>query len=386
MDDQETKLMTRFEPEPLPDGRKDDPERLALMENYRALIREGMIPYPVAYRLNGELGRGCQGIVFKGYRHGARGCVTLHAIKLFDPGIYSSGERYWTDMGRIADQVCRLQRVNSPHLVGREIYEESNGIGYTQMEVVEGINVHDLLYGKHMDAVLARCTPEEWTRYNDVIFRHDQGIRSIQPGVVLYIMRKALRGLEVLHHSGFLHGDIKPANLMIDRLGILKIVDFGRATRINEKTSLLLGTPLYMAPEMHRRGNSLIQSDLYSLGLLGLELLRGRPITSPSRTDDHELLAIKEDLPRRLDELLPPYVRQNQPFVKLLRQFLDPDPARRFASAVEAESMHQGLAILHQQLTKMGIDSQYDRDLQSYLRHLFPERKQPDFNYDALQA
>lgn len=382
----ETVLMTSYDPVSYPAGNaNEDQQRLVLIDNYRSIIREGMIHEPLSYQLNGEFGRGQQGIVFKGYRRGARDCITLRAIKLFDPGIYSSGARYWADMGRIANQICRLQRVNSPHLVGRDSYEETKGIGYTKMEVIDGINVHDLLYGAHRKTVRSRCTDEEWARYNTVIFRNDNGVRSIQPGVVLYIMRKALRGLEVLHQSGFLHGDIKPANLMINRLGIVKIIDFGRAVRIDEKTTLLLGTPLYMPPEVHRHERGLVQSDLYSLGLVGLELLRGKPLTAADGDMGRDLPTIKERLADDLPNLLPAHVRQNKEFVKMMQQFLHPDPAKRFSCAVEAESMQEGLAVLHQQLTRMGIDSQYDRDLQSYLRHLCPALSR-ECNYDWVRA
>ena len=67
-------------------------------------------------------------------RQGARGCVTRHAIKLFDPSIYGSAKKYWTDMARIAAQTSKLQLVKNPALVAPDIYEESNGIGYIQME------------------------------------------------------------------------------------------------------------------------------------------------------------------------------------------------------------------------------------------------------------
>ena len=58
-----------------------------LAANYRAILAARAIHYPVAYRFPRELGRGRQGIVFLGLRQGARGCVTRHAIKLFDPSI-----------------------------------------------------------------------------------------------------------------------------------------------------------------------------------------------------------------------------------------------------------------------------------------------------------
>src|SRR5450759_4674092 len=89
-----------------------DGEFADLLEHYRALIRARSIPYPVAYQFVKELGHGRQGVVFLATRHGARACPTTNAIKLFDPGIYSSAAKYWTAMGRIAKQISLLQPMN----------------------------------------------------------------------------------------------------------------------------------------------------------------------------------------------------------------------------------------------------------------------------------
>jgi serine/threonine protein kinase len=343
-----------------------------LVGNYRAIVKMRALFYPSAYRFGRELGRGRQGVVFLAFRHGARGCMTRHALKLFDPGIYGTVRKYWTDMGRIANQISRLQSVNAPNLVGRDIYEEANGVGYVQMEAIDGLDIQHLLYGDHFARVRARSTPEEWARFSDVIFRFEDGRVRIQPGVALYIMRQSLRGLEALHDAGFVHCDIKPSNLMCDKIGIVKVVDYGRANFVSEKITFLLGSPVYMAPEIHRRETYLVQSDLYSVGLVGIEMLRGESVVHP-RLSEEDMLKYKLQLPPRLPELLPPHVRRNRDFVALLQRMIHPDPAQRFANAEEAESGSEGLALLHKQLTMLGKDSEYDRDLESYVSKLFAE-------------
>mgnify|MGYP001766090975 CR=1 FL=1 len=338
-----------------------------LAANYQAIINARGIYYPVAYRFLKELGRGRQGIVFLGLRQGARGCVTRHAIKLFNPAIYPSAKKYWTDMGRIAAQTSKLQVVKSPNLVAPDIYEESNGVGYIQMEVINGVSLRYLLDGKHLELAKSRSTKEEWARFTDVIFRIDRGKIRIQPGVALYIMRQVLRGLETLHEMGFVHSDIKPSNIMIDRLGYVKLVDYGRAVLANEKVSILLGTPLFMAPETHRREPSLVQSDIYSTGLVGLEMLRGESLVDLNKLSEMDLLNYKSRLPQMLPDLLPEYVRQNAQFVVLLQRFLEPDPRRRYPSAEEAEVGSQGLLLVHKQLAQLGKDTEYGRELENYL-------------------
>jgi serine/threonine protein kinase len=342
-----------------------------LMANYRAILAARGIYYPVAYRFPRELGRGRQGIVFLGMRQGARGCVTQHAIKLFDPGIYASAKKYWTDMGRIAAQTSKLQLVKNPALVVPEIYEETNGIGYLQMEVVNGISLRELLDGTHLEQARSRSTEAEWQRITDVIFRLEDGRVMIQPGIALYILRQVLRGLETLHAMGFVHADLKPANIMIDRFGYVKLIDYGRAMRTDEKMSLLLGTPAYMAPEIHVERVAYTYSDLYSLGHVGLEMLRGeRLFPAGVPKTEAELLQVKLDLIPRLYELLPDHVRSNTPFMNLLLRFLDPDPANRYASAEEAEIGPNGLAMLHKQLTFAGKDTEYGRELAGYLSRI----------------
>ena len=346
-----------------------DPGVNMLGANYRAIVQARAVFYPVAYRFPRELGRGRQGIVFLALRQGARGCITRHAIKVFDPGLYASAEKYWTDMGRIAAQTSQLQMVKNPCLVAPDVYEENNGIGYLQMAVVDGVSLRYLLDGAHLEPVRARCTKEEWARFTDVIFRVARGRVCIQPGVALYIMRQVLRGLESLHEAGFVHSDVKPDNIMIDRQGYVRLVDYGRAVRINEKVSILFGTPVYMAPEIHRRECSLAQSDIYSSGLVGLEMLRGDTSLDP-QADEAAMLEAKIKLPNKLAGLLPEYVRQNAQFVILLQRFLEPDPRNRYANAVEAEVGSNGLLLVHRQLAQLGKDAEYGRELETYLAKL----------------
>jgi serine/threonine protein kinase len=183
-------------------------------------------------------------------------------------------------------------------------------------------------------------------------------------------MRQILRGLETLHDAHFVHSDVKPANVMIDRLGYVKIIDYGRAVKTNEPMTILFGSPLYMAPEVHRREANLVQSDIYSVGLLGLEMLRGEPLLHARGLSEKDLLDFKMKLPGRLHELLPDYVRQNDAFVHLIRRLIEPDPADRFGDAEEAESGNEGLRLVHQQLVQLGKDTEYGRELQGYMTKL----------------
>jgi len=341
-----------------------------LVRNYDTILKAKAIYYPVAYQLVRPLGKGRQGEVFLGLRQGARGCITEHAIKVFDPRIYRSPEEYWTDMGRIASQISQLQRLQSPALVTRHSYEETYGIGYVQMEAIDGMDLRRLLGREHLGAAMEKSDPAEWGRLSSTLFRFDGDTVALQPGLVVYILRGLLRGIERLHEMNFLHSDVKPGNIMIDRLGYVRVVDFGRAVIAGEKLSFLIGSPLYMAPEVHRREPGRPESDLYSVGLVALEMLRGRPLTDDDVSSEDDLLAIKMGLHTRLDELLPPDVASNERLVLILRKLLDPDPEARYPTAKEAESGDQGLAVVDKQLVQAGLDSEYGRDLSDYMSKL----------------
>jgi serine/threonine protein kinase len=346
-----------------------DTDLQRLIENYHTLIRERAIRYPVPFHFVRELGKGRQGIVFLALRQGARGCLTRHAVKLHDPGIYSTAEKYWTDMGRLASQVSKLQPVHNDHLVMRETYDETNGIGYLQMAVIDGIDLQYLLEGTHLAIARSQSTDEEWDHFMATLFRVEDGRFMLQPGVALFLLRRVLMGLMVLHEAGYLHADIKPSNIMIDRMGSVKLVDFGRAVEIGERISILIGSPLYMAPETHRLEAGQVQSDLFSTGLVGLEMLRGESLQTCADMSDDGLLNYKMTLVDRMEDLLPEHIRQSKRLVKVLKRFLHPQPGNRYPSARDAEESYYRLRGIYRE---MGLDAdmEYDRELLHYLEKI----------------
>lgn len=349
-----------------------------LVQNYESIFKVSAIFYPAAYHFVRELGRGRQGRIFLALRQGARGCITEHAIKVFDPSLYRSPQEYWTDMGRIAHQISKLHHLQSPNLVSRYTYEETYGIGYIQMEAIDGFDLRRMISHAEYERARLRSgsSPAEWVRQTSSIFRVNDGNLCLQPGIVVYILRGALKALELLHSVGFLHCDIKPGNIMIDRLGTVKIVDFGRAVMVGERLSFLLGSPMYMSPEMHRREACDLQSDIFSLGLVALEMLRGLPIVAGDDVDEQQLLDVKTGLSERLDELLPGDVLDNEHLVAVIKRFLAPEPSSRYATARDADVGEQGLRIVDNQLVKAGLDSEYPRDLSEYLARQVNEHTQ----------
>ena len=86
--------------------------------------------------------------------------------------------------------------------------------------------------------------------------------------------------LEAAHEKGIIHRDLKPQNIMIDRDGQVKIMDFGiaRTLRTEGITSpgMMIGTPKYMSPEQAEGKEVDERSDIYGLGIILYEMLTGK--------------------------------------------------------------------------------------------------------------
>jgi len=305
-------------------------------------LREGAL-FASRYEITGPLGRGGMGMV---YRAHDRELGEPVAIKVLRPDLAAESgrveERFRTEI-RLARRV-RHKNVCSVYGDG-----EDRGLLYICMELVEGENL------KRRTREGGLPEQEAWD-----------------------IALQVLSGLEAIHEVGIVHRDLKTANLMRDRRGVVRVMDFGIAKRNDEDdgeatvtaTGTLVGTPEYMSPEQLRGGVVDFRSDLYSLAILIHELFTGElPFrgASPVTTIVRQL----QDPPSLAPEL-PASLRP------VLLRALAKSPSGRFASAgemrramEEARSAPSGARLVRRSRLSPDATDDATRPVE---RDVFPER------------
>lgn len=244
------------------------------------------------------LGEGGMGTVFRAYDPRLGRPVALKILKHDDPEMWARFLQEARAQARIEhEHVCRVYDTG-----------EASGEPYIAMQFIEG---------------------EAFGRAKDRM--------SLEQKVV--VMRQVAAAVHEAHRLGLIHRDIKPGNILIERLddGSFKpyVMDFGLAREIADEgqtvTGAVLGTPAYMAPEQARGDIRSLdrRTDVYSLGATLYELLAGRPpfvaehawklLVKVAYEDAPTLSRVKKDVPAELETIA--------------MKCLEREPARRYESA-----------------------------------------------------
>ena len=251
------------------------------------------------YRLDKVLGEGGMGVVFLGFDPTLGRPV---AIKIIHARVLAKAEKIPRLRERFDQEAKSLGGLSHGNIVAVHEFDEHEGRQYLVMEYVEGRSVEDLLGGGHLER-------EE----------------------VISILRQVAVALDYAHSKGVIHRDVKPANILVQPDGKVKLTDFGIAKivgqAITQATSL--GTFDYVAPEQVRAFKDVTAAaDQYSLAVVAYRMLHGRlPRDAAARA-------------HLQDAFLP------SPIHEVLKKGLAEDPGVRFLTCTEfVESLAKSLSV-----------------------------------------
>ncbi len=255
------------------------------------------------YQVIEELGKGGMGHVYKAFDTKIKEKV---ALKLIKPEVASDKET----IERFNNELRLARRIRHKNVCGMFDIGEVEGAHFITMEYVHGEDLKSMI---RMAA-------------------------GLSVGAVLSIGKQVCDGLAEAHSLGVVHRDLKPQNIMIDKGGNAKIMDFGIARSIREKgitgPSVMIGTPEYMSPEQAEAKEVDHRSDIYSLGIILYEMATGR-VPFEGETALSIAMKHKGEIPKNPKQFNP-----NIPddLSGVMLKCLEKDRAKRYQTAAEVRS------------------------------------------------
>ncbi len=263
------------------------------------------------YELQGEIGRGGQGVVYRARQKSLNRTVALKIIVL---GHWATARH----LKRFRLEAEAAARLNHPSIVPIHEIGERDGCCYFSMNLIEGGQLDEVV---RREAISIRRAAE--------------------------LIAKLARTVNYAHEHGILHRDIKPGNILLDKEGEPHLTDFGLARLVETestvtRTTEVLGTPSYMAPEQASGNNVALTSatDTYGLGAVLYHLLTGCPPFAGGTTYETVRLVLESDprQPRLLNR------KVDRDLSTICLKCLQKDPQRRYASALAlAEDLERWL-------------------------------------------
>jgi serine/threonine protein kinase/peroxiredoxin len=248
------------------------------------------------YRIEEELGGGSFGTVFRAHDRALDREVALKVLRPGSP----------IPPAALLAEARTAAALNHPNICIIYAVDSSEGVPMIVMEYIAGQPLSKLI-----------------------------GQGPMQPDQVMGLGRQVAQGMAAAHTQGVIHGDLKPANVLVTAAGLAKVVDFGMARRKipADPTDATLvwtpargggisGTPAYMAPEQARGQAATPASDVFSLGVILLEMVTGRHAREAENLFELLRRIDREDLTSGLSEV-------PEPFAAVLRPALAVNPAER---------------------------------------------------------
>lgn len=351
------------------DGTRRVEHENELTGRYDEILATQKLSWTTHQRLNRLLGKGGQGVVYLSERRGADGFTLPIAVKIFSPARYRSAKDYDLAMERIAHVAARVAQIQQDHLVHVHNFVDRNRVRMLSMEWVDGYDLRRILCNETLALIEHRVSERRWEYMNRVLVTEGIEQPRLKAGVAMAIVRDCLAALAALHREGIVHGDIKPANIMLKRTGAAKLIDIGSAFETDNPPASRTCTPRYAAPEVLEGGEASSRSDLASLGYCLLEMLAGRPLFT-NLVAYKELLEAKRTLPHQLESLLPEEVTCNELLMTFCRGLIAPDPMRRFPTAEDADLVDNGAAAFQRQLVRGDLSVEYSNEIRLWVEEI----------------
>ena len=259
------------------------------------------------YRVEAKLGEGGMGAVYRAYDTRLRRYV---ALKVLPPERVADSE----NKQRLLREARAASALNHANIV--TVYEigSQGGVDFIAMEFVDGESLKELIPAK-----------------------------GLPVGKMLDYGEQIAGGLAKAHAAGIIHRDLKPGNIMVTPDGVVKLLDFGLARRVqraeSESASLtqegaIAGTPAYMSPEQARGEELDDRTDLFSLGCVLYEMTTGKPAFAAASTAlIHDAILNRAPIsPVRLNPRCPVELEH------IINKALEKDRKVRYQSASEIRS------------------------------------------------
>jgi len=252
------------------------------------------------YEIVEELGKGGMGFVYKVFDTKIQENVALKVLK---PEVAAHKDT----ITRFGNELKFARRITHKNVCRMHDINEAAGTHFITMEYVEG---------EDLKSVIKR-------------------MGKIKLGNVLSIALQVTDGLAEAHSLGIVHRDLKPQNIMIDKEGNAKIMDFGIARSEEHKgltaERMVIGTPDYMSPEQVDGKKADQRADIYSLGVILYEMVTGKV---PFFGDTAFSVALKHKSEEPKDpQILNPQLPEG--IARAILRCMEKDRNRRYQSAVE---------------------------------------------------
>jgi serine/threonine protein kinase/tetratricopeptide (TPR) repeat protein len=260
------------------------------------------------YQIIEELGRGGMGRVYKAYDTEIKEKV---ALKLLKPEIASDAKT----IERFRNEIRLARKIAHRNVCKTYDLGEERGTRFITMEFVDGEDLKSTI----------------------------RRIGRLPAAKSIAIARQICEGLEEAHRLGVVHRDLKPGNIMLDREGNARIMDFGIARSLKTKgitgAGIMIGTPEYMSPEQVDGEEIDPRSDIYSLGVILFEMVTGQMLFEGDSPFTIGMKHKGED-PENPQELNP-QIPDNLNAVIL--RCLEKDRNKRYTSAGELSSVLENI-------------------------------------------